>query len=161
MRITWRSIVLAAALGSLPMASYAAPTISMKSVAETDVEVMVNGLKTVKRAPVDKAVPGTAVIFTTTFENLGKKPASNIVINNPIPNDTEYQAGSAFGENTEITFSIDGGKNFSEAERLKVKSADGTQRIAPAKLYTHIRWSYKGALAAGAQGSVGFKSVIK
>lgn len=162
MRISWQSIVLTAALSTLSMACYAASAISVNSVAETEIEVLgQNGQKTLKRAPVDKAMPGTVVIFTTTFENRGQKPASNIVLNNPIPNDTEYQAGSAFGDNTEITFSVDGGKTFGFAEHLKLIAADGTQHIAPAKAYSHIRWTYKGALATGAQGVVGFKAAIK
>lgn len=156
-------IVCAALLLSLssPIAQ-AAGAINIQSVAETEVEVTgQNGQKMLKRAPVDKAVPGTVVIFTTTFENTGKKPAGNIVIHNPIPNDTEYQAGSAFGENTAITFSVDGGKSFDVAESLKVKAADGTQHIAPAKAYTHIRWTYKGQLAVGGNSKVGFKAAIQ
>lgn len=136
--------------------------IKVKSVAKVEVTVVgKDGKKEIKRVSPDKAVPGTVVIFTDTFENVGGKTASGIVINNPIPNDMEYKGGSAFGKDCAIVFSADGGKTFGAAENLKVKGADGKQRNALPSEYTHIRWTYKGQLAAGKSGEVGFRAVIK
>lgn len=142
-------------------AQAAAAAIKVKSVAEVEVEVVKNGKKELKRTSPDKAVPGTEVIFTNVFENVSGKTAGNIVIDNPIPNDTEYKAGSAFGRDCEIQFSADGGKSFGAAETLKIKGADGKEHTALPRQYTHIRWSYKGQLAAGKSGEVGFRAVIK
>ena len=136
-------------------------TIKVSSIAEVEVEVVKNGKKEIMRIPPDKAVPGTEVIFTNTFENLGGKTASDIVINNPVPNDTGYKAGSAIGRDTVITFSADGGKTFGTAENLKIRGADGKQRSALPGEYTHIRWTYKGQLAAGKSGEVGFRAIVK
>jgi uncharacterized repeat protein (TIGR01451 family) len=154
---------LLALLGSFSSSAQAAgDAIKATSIAQIEVEVVgKDGKKTFKRTPVDKAVPGTEVIYTNTFENVGNKPAGDIVINNPIPNDSEYKAGSAFGKNCEILFSVDGGKKFGHAEELKIKDADGKERTAMAKEYTHIRWTYKGQLAAGKSGEVGFRATIK
>lgn len=151
------------ALGSFSLGAKAVDgAIKVTSIAQVEIEVLgKDGKKTLKRTPVEKAVPGTEVIYTTTFENLIDKPVSNIVINNPIPNDTEYKAGSAFGKDCQILFSIDGGKSFAVAEELKVKDANGKKRTALAKEYTDIRWTYKKQLAAGKSGEVGFRSVIK
>ena len=69
--------------------------ILVKNVAETEIEVKnPQGVVEKKRMPLDKATPGTEVIYTTTFTNQGSKPAGNIAITNPLPNDTIYVAGS-------------------------------------------------------------------
>lgn len=151
------------ALGSFSLGAHAADgAIKVKSIAETEVEVVgQDGKKTLKRSPVEKAVPGTEVIYTTTFENLIDKAVGNIVIDNPVPNDSEYKGGSAFGKDCEILFSTDGGKHFAKAESLKIKGADGKERTALPKEYTNIRWTYKGQLAAGKSGEVGFRAAIK
>jgi uncharacterized repeat protein (TIGR01451 family) len=154
---------LLALLGTFVSAAHAADSpIKVTSIAQIEVEVTgADGKKTLKRTPPDKAVPGTVVIYTNTFENTGKKPADNIVINNPIPNDSEYVAGSAFGKDCEILFSVDGGKKFGHAEELKIKDAQGNVRTALAREYTHIRWNLKVQLGAGKSGEVGFRATIK
>jgi hypothetical protein len=152
------------ALGSFSAATYAADNaIKITSIAQTEVEIVgKDGKKTLQRTPVTKAIPGTDVIYTNTFANISNKPVDkNIVINNPVPNDSEYTAGSAFGNDCEILFSVDGGKNFGNAEELKIKDADGKQRTALAREYTHIRWIYKKQLAPGKSGEVGFRATIK
>lgn len=145
-------------LGGFSLSAHAVDgNIKVKSIAE--VEVIKDGK--VQRSAPDKAVPGTEVIFTDTFENVGGKTASDIVINNPIPANTGYKAGSAFGKDCAILFSADGGKTFGSAENLKVKGTDGKEHTALPGQYTHIRWTYKGQLASGKSGEVGFRAVIK
>ena len=154
---------LLALLGSFSPAALADNgAIKVTSIAQVEIEAIdKKGKKTIKRAPVTKAVPGTEVIYTTTFENTLKKPADNINIDNPVPNDSEYKGGSAFGKDCEILFSADGGKTFGHAEQLKIKGADGKERAALPKEFTHIRWSYKKQLAPGKSGEVGFRAVVK
>ncbi len=154
---------LLAMLGSFSLAAHAADgALKVKSIAEVETTLVgKDGKKTVKRTPPEKTVPGSEVIFTNTFENTGNKTASGIVINNPIPANTEYRAGSAFGKDCEILFSADGGKTFGAAENLKIKGTDGKDQTALPKEYTHIRWTYKGQLAAGKSGEVGFRAVVK
>lgn len=154
---------LFALLGSFSQGAFAADdAIKVTSIAQIEVEVVgKGGKKTIQRTPAAKAVPGTEVIYTTTFENKAKKTAENISINNPIPNDSEYKTGSAFGKDCEILFSADGGKTFGHAEQLKIRDADGKERFALSREYTHIRWNYKAKLAPGKSGEVGFRAVIK
>jgi uncharacterized repeat protein (TIGR01451 family) len=136
--------------------------ILLKNVAETEVEVRNSqGVVEKKRVPVDKAIPGTEVIYTTTFTNNGAKPAGNIVITNPVPANTTYVAGSAFGDNTDVTFSIDSGKTYLPADKLRVRTADGRERAAVPADYTHIRWTYRGELAPARTGTASFRAVIK
>lgn len=156
-------LTLIGLLGSASLSALAAEdAIKLTSIAQVEIEVTgKDGKKTLTLAPVEKAVPGTEVIYTTTFENRINKAAENIVISNPIPNHTKYTAGSAFGKDCEIQFSVDGGKSFAVAENLKIKGASGEERTALPKEYTDIRWIYKGKLAPGKSGEVGFRSVIK
>ena len=136
-------------------------SIELKNVAEIEIETKdAQGKVERKRAPVAKAIPGTEVIYTTTFKNVGTKPAGNIVINNPVPANTTLVAGSVFGGNMDITYSLDG-KTFATPDKLKVKDKDGKEVTATAADYTAIRWAYKGELAAGKVETAGFRSVIK
>ena len=127
--------------------------ITVKNVAETEVEKKnAQGVVEKVRVPLEKAPPGTEVIYTTTFTNNGAKPAGNIAITNPVPANTTYVGGSAFGDNTDVTFSIDGGKTYNVADKLRVKTSDGKERAALPSDYTHIRWSYKGDLPPAKTG---------
>jgi uncharacterized repeat protein (TIGR01451 family) len=153
---------LTAFLLVVSISAHAADAVEVRNIAEVEVEVVDSkGNKTLERQPVVKAVPGTEVIYTTTYKNLIAKPVGNIVINNPVPNNTAYKSGSATGANTDITFSVDGGKRFATPDKLTVKDKDGKDRPALASEYTHIRWAHKGELAAGKSGEVSFRAVIK
>jgi len=153
--------ILFAALCSYAFNTQAATApIKVSSLAEVEVEVVESGKKIIRRGTPDKAVPGTEVIFTDTFENVSDKAAGDIVINNPIPENMKYKGGSAFCTNCAIVFSADGGKTFDVAENLKLRGADGKLHTALPGQYTHIRWSYQGQLAAGKSGEVGFRAVI-
>jgi uncharacterized repeat protein (TIGR01451 family) len=154
---------LLALLGSFSATVQAAgEAIKVTSIAQVETEVVgKDGKKTLQRTPVEKAIPGTEVIYTTTFQNLIKKPVGDIVINDPVPNASEYKAGSAFGKDCDMLFSVDGGKTYGHAEELTVKDADGKPRPALAKEYTNIRWIYKKQLAPGKSGEVGFRAAIK
>jgi uncharacterized repeat protein (TIGR01451 family) len=157
------AVSLSMVLGSFSVVARSADgAISLKSIAQVEIEVVdKDGKKTIQRTPVRRAIPGREVIYTTTFQNLIDKPVGNIVINNPVPNDSEYTAGSAFGKDCEILFSVDGGKSFKISEQLRVKGADGKERIALPREYTYIRWTYNGQLMAGKSGKVGFRAVFK
>ena len=136
--------------------------ILVKNVAETEVEKKnAQGVVEKVRVPLDKAPPGTEVIYTTTFTNNGSKPANNVAITNPVPANTTYVGVSAFGDNTDVTYSIDGGKTYAPADKLRVKTPEGRERPALPTDYTHIRWGYRGDLAPAKTGTAGFRAVIK
>jgi uncharacterized repeat protein (TIGR01451 family) len=134
--------------------------IKISSIAEKETEVIdKNGNKTSKRTRVDTAVPGDEIIYTITFENISTKPASNIVITNPIPNDTTYI--SATGVNTEITFSIDGNNQYATPDKLIVTTKEGVTRLAVPSDYSHLRWVYTVELGVDKTSQVSFRAVIK
>jgi len=119
-----------------------------------------NGAKTEKWQAPDKMLPGDKVGYQITFSNPDQEVANDIVIANPIPENTEYVSGSAKGNNTDITFSIDGGKTYAQPEQLFVEK-DGQRVQASAADYSHVRWQLKQPLTAGADGSVQYEVIIK
>jgi uncharacterized repeat protein (TIGR01451 family) len=143
-------------------AAWAQGTITLKSVAEVEQQVLnEEGQKVVKRMPAAKVLPGSEVIFTTTYENTGDKAADKAFITNPIPQHMVYVADSAQGMGTLITFSIDGGKTFDIPARLFVFDAAGRKFPARIQDYTHIRWTFENPLPSGAKGSVSFRAVLE
>jgi uncharacterized repeat protein (TIGR01451 family) len=135
----------------------------LKSSAEVEVAATNDkGEKTIKRVDIEKAVkgPGDTVVFTTTYINTGKQPASGVVITNPIDEHMIYVDRSAAGNNTLIEFSIDGGKTYQEPGKLMV-SSQGLSRPVRGEDYTNIRWTIIKPVPAGEKGSVSFKAKIK
>jgi uncharacterized repeat protein (TIGR01451 family) len=148
-----------------PMAAWAQQkgAIVLKSVAQVEVaEKNQKGEKSVTRIDVTKAttVPGDTVVFTTHYTNTGKRPATSVVITNPIDEHMTYIDGSAEGNNTRIEFSTDG-KTYNSPDKLMVKNAQGMVRQARGEDYTGIRWTLTKPLSAGGSGSVSFKAKIK
>ncbi len=154
--------IMAAAL-IFPAAALAAPQVQLSLQAEKDVTVTVNGEQVVERVPASEAAPGEEVIFTITYENSGDEAATNVVVNNPLPEGTVYVPGSAT-ETGEVGFSIDGGTSFASADELTVEvaAADGTteKRLAGPEQYTHIRWQIP-EIPAGASGEVSYRVEVQ
>jgi uncharacterized repeat protein (TIGR01451 family) len=105
-------------------------------------------------------LPDDIILYEIVFENISDKPVENIVVNNPIANNSKYRGDSATGDSTEITFSVDG-KNFAAADALTVKDKTGKTWQAKPEDYTVIRWVYKKALKPGEKGKVTYKTTIK
>ena len=105
-------------------------------------------------------LPDDVILYEIVFENISDQEVTNIVVNNPIANNSKYRDGSATGDSTEITFSVDG-KNFAAADALMVKDKTGQTWQAKPEDYTAIRWVYKKALKPGEKGKVTYKTTIK
>ncbi len=155
------SALLCVAL-NLPFVAHAQGTIELQNVAEVEVAVKgADGVITKKRMVADKTTPGTEVIYTTTFRNIGAKPAGSINIKNPIPANTTLMAGSPWGEGVDITYSADGGKTWSAVDKIRIKDAStGKERPAALSELTHVRWSLRNDLAPGKLGEVGFRVIV-
>ncbi len=106
------------------------------------------------------ALPGDIILYEIKFKNISRRPVSNIVVNNPLPNNSRYRAGSASGKSTIITFSVDG-KHYKSPEALTVKDKTGKSRLAKPGEYRAIRWVYKKTLKPGEEGMVSYKTQIK
>ena len=136
--------------------------IELTSIVEQEVTTLdEQGNKVVKRVPAEKVLPGKEVIYTTRFKNNGGEPAEDIIISNPIPQHTVYKLKSATGKETDVVYSVNGGKSFHYSNQLRVVAQDGSERIAEAKDYTDIRWVYQGQLQPGDEGVVEFRVVLQ
>ena len=153
--------LLLAAVLALPGAALAAG-LELKSEALQDVAVKgKDGKVQKKRQAVTNAVPGSEIIYVITYRNGGAKPAADVVINNPVPPQMVYVAGSAEGAGTRAEVSVDGGKQFGALEALQVKGADGKPRAARAEDVTHLRWTVQTAIAPGKEGSVTYRALVR
>ncbi len=92
--------------------------------------------------------PGDVLRYTLLSENAGDKPAAELKINQPVPNQTAYVLDSARANGAELTYSIDGGKTYSAQPMVEVTQPDGTvvMEPAPAEAYTHVQWDYSESL---------------
>ena len=148
----------------IPFSVMAEPQVEIQTVSEKEIIEKVDGREIVKIVPATEIEPGQNLIFRLKYANNGDEKATNVVINNPIPKDTAYLVGSAFGKNSKITFSIDSGQTFKKPSRLnyEIKSPDGksAQKVASPEQYTDIRWIIQ-EIAPGEQGEVGFKVNVK
>lgn len=162
-----RRFLTTAAAFALAFAAWAsahaqpAGDIEFRNTAEVEQEVKTpDGKVEKKRVAVEKAIPGTQVFYTSTFRNTGKKPAGNISIVNPVPANTTLVGGSLFGDNTQVALSADGGKTWAAPDQVTVTDKDGKKRPAGITEITHMRWTYRGELAPGKQGAVGFRVTV-
>jgi len=161
MVILWTLVAMLA----MPALASAEPKMDISTRAEVEVtRVDAKGKKTTVRVAASEAavVPGYTVIFITEYRNIGDKMVDEgAVINNPMPEQMLYMEDSAYGDDTQIKFSVDGGKSYDEPSRLFVKGNDGSMRKALPEDYTHIRWVLLKSLLPGSGGSVGFKAKVK
>jgi len=149
---------------SLPAIAADKKGVELKSTAEVDIMVKNDkGGSEVIRVEAASAhvAPGDTVIFSTHYAYYGEQPATDVVINNPLPEHMLYLDGTAEGKGTRIEFSVDKGQTFAAANKLTIKDKEGKERPATAADYTHIRWTIEGALQNGAKGSVSFKAKVK
>ena len=131
--------------------------LKVSSKAQKMVVVNKGGKKAYQFVPAKLVLPGEIVQYNTFYENISNKPAGNIKIVNPIPRHTVYLPNSAQGKNTQVHFSVDGGKHYGKAGTLKVRGKDGKLHSAKPSDYTHIRWLYQGKLAPRSKQAVAFR----
>lgn len=146
-----------------PLTAWAKPSIALEISTSREVVEKVDGKEVRKIVPADRAEPGQALIYTIKYRNDGDETATNVVIDDPIPEGMSYLPGSAT-EKGELSFSIDDGKTYKKPSLLtyEITNPDGSKekRTASPELYTNIRWQIP-EIAAGAKGEVGFRVKIK
>jgi len=120
-----------------------------------------DGVERTRLVEAGRVLPGEPIQFTVIYTNTGAEPAEDITITNPVPDHMDYVEGSAAGNETSITFSVDGGTNFNEPQDLAVTDEEGTLRRATAADYTHVRWVIGGDVAPAASGEVQFTAVVE
>lgn len=147
---------------SLAQADDPKGAIQLHMSVEKEVVVMnADGQPETRLVAADKVFPRDKVVYTIRYENTGKDEAEDVYITNPIPEHMGYVDGTASGEHTVVTFSVDGGKTFDAPQNLKVPGANGELRQATAQDYTHIRWMLEDDVPAQATGAVSFRAELE
>ncbi|MZR63242.1 DUF11 domain-containing protein [Alcanivorax sp. DP30] len=141
-------------------AAQAAPQVSVTVKVERDVQTTdADGNTDVQRQEAGDAAPGETLYYTITYANSGDESATNVKLDNPVPDGASFIAGSAWGEGTDMLFSIDGGKSFKKAAALTY-SQGGETRTAMPEQYNALRWVVPD-IQPNTTGSVGFSVLVK
>jgi uncharacterized repeat protein (TIGR01451 family) len=130
------------------------------------VAVELTGRKVVKDASgkekfesAEKAKPGDIIEYRAVYRNKGKKPVTNVKGTIPVPQGTEYIAGSAVP--SPVTASLDGKEYAPVPLKRQVKLPSGKEETmeVPYAEYRLIRWDLK-TLAPGKNASVSMRVKI-
>jgi uncharacterized repeat protein (TIGR01451 family) len=143
--------------------AFAKPVIKMDVIAEKEVKVVEAGKTMVKRVAAKDTQTGDVLIYTVRYQNAGDEKATSVEAKDAIPQGTSYIDNSATGVNSEIRFSIDGGKTFKPAADLMVgKVVQGKEQAvkATASDYTTIKWVIK-EIGPGQSGELGFRALVQ
>ena len=152
--------VLVIGILMLPLTALAQPDVKISIKAKKEMTVVKNG-KTLKKLVVaNNFIPGDIIVYTINYNNAGTETATNAVIDDPIPEGTKYLPGSATGEGSDITFSIDKGKSYLKPSYLfyEVSAGNGKteKKMATPDEYTNIRWTIS-SIPPGGKGEATFR----
>lgn len=108
--------------------------------------------------------PGETLSWRITSENSGDGAAREYKAVGQIPQGTLLIAGSTVADGqTNVTYSIDNGKNYAAQPLLEEQQADGSVKKVPApvSLYTQVRYEWQDALTADGKLTAAYKVRVK
>lgn len=123
------------------------------------------GEKTVVFNKSETVSAGEVINWTISSRNESDSGAAqNYRVVGQIAKGTQYVADSAQGDNAPaVSFSIDGGKNFSAQPMVEEKQADGSVKLVPAPVssYTQVRFEWANPLAEKSQYNASYRVRVK
>ncbi len=147
-----------------PALAIADPNIQLDMTVTKEVVVEENGQQVTQWVVADDIEPGQKLRYTVRYLNVGDEPATEVRIENPIPDLTVYLSDSASGEGSKIVFSADGGKSYGAPDEVTYEVAvfgGGTDtRKANPERYTNIRWLID-EVPPGSTGEVSFVVLVE
>lgn len=157
-------IVTAIVVLALCTPALAQSQIDLQTTLEKEVLVMENENFIKKFVAAEEVSPGDLVRITLTLVNNGADKATDLVLDNPVPEGAFYIQGSATEDLVVPLFSVDNGNNFKNASLLtyEITLPDGskeTRQVSPEN-YTNIRWTIP-TIAAGTSAKVSFQAQIR
>lgn len=153
----FKRFILAIAL-SLPGTAVLANDVSLTS--DVYVERMVerpNGSTAVVLEQPKTVTPGDHLVFVVKYKNVGRKPATDFSVTNPLPKAVAFNGTS---DGTEIV-SVDGGKTWGPLSALTRQSKNGDVRPALMADVTHVKWRFNRSLSVGSEGKLIFRGTVK
>ena len=138
------------------------PHLQLEIMAELQVEVTKDdGTTAMRLVPMGETVEsGDIIVYTIAYVNAGPVEAKDAANVDPVPKGTVFIGGTATGDGTEITFSVDGGTTYHTPPLVTRRvQPDGTRKSVPVPpgQYTHVRWLITEPVLPGQTGQVGFK----
>ena len=147
-----------------PAFAVADPNIQLDMQVAKEVIIEENGLEVTRWVDAQEVLPGEKLKYTVRYVNLGDEPATQVRIENPIPELSVYVTDSAAGEGTTIVFSADGGAQYSSREQVTYEVAvfggGKDRRLATAERFTNIRWLIE-QVPPGSTGEVSFQVLVQ
>ena len=101
--------------------------------------------------------PGDNLVFVVKYKNVGRAPAIDFSVTNPLPKAVSFNGTS---DGSEIV-SIDGGKTWGELSTLKYRNGNGDFRPALMTDVTHIKWKFNRSLSVGSEGKLIYRGTVK
>jgi len=157
--------MLRAALFALSMTTaFCAPAFAADLSAKQTVQKVVTvetpeGETVTTLEPADMVAPGDEVLYSLAYENAGEKPATNVKLTMPVPDEVRYVENSARQDNATVAFSADGGKSYAPRGALTV-SMNGETRAALAEDITHVQWTFPNGISADSVGTVSYRAIL-
>ena len=117
-------------------------------------------------SPSGSQIPGTDLAYTINFSNTGTAVAQTLVINDPIPNNTDFKIGSVTnnlgttGLTVVVAYSNNGGSTYVYTPA----SGGGGAPAGYDRNVTNVRWTFSGNLSQTSPnnaGSVSFTARIR
>lgn len=143
-----------------PSVAMADPNIQLDMKVARQVVVEEEGKQVSHWVDAQDVEPGQTLKYTVRYINNGDEPATEVKIENPIPELTVYVSDSASGDGSTIVFSADGGETWSPPDEVTYEVAvfgGGTaRRKAGPDRFTNIRWLID-QIPPGSQGEVSFE----
>jgi len=97
--------------------------------------------------PATRLAAGDEVHYTLRVTNPGKSPVTDVRVTKRMPQGLQFIAGSAAGPSSIVEFSADGGATF----LAKPKASE----------FTHVRWTLRRPLPAGATALLRFRATFR
>jgi len=116
-----------------------------------------------QRSGITNYSPGDTILYILTSKNVGDALMTNPVITDPVPAGVSYVENSDEGLDSEVVFSINGGKTYETWPLYySVRNSRGiiVRKKASADLVTHIRWNIQANLEAGESHIAKFMVVV-
>jgi uncharacterized repeat protein (TIGR01451 family) len=132
----------------------------IRAIAEVEVRTGDQGRSATHLVSADRVVSGDQIIYTLEVRNTAASTVHAPTVTYAVPKHMKYVADSAVGPGAEVSFSVDGGRNYDSPENLEIATADG-RRAAAAADYTHIRWQLSRDLKANSVAFVRFRALVK
>ncbi len=151
-----KHLFAAALAAAISMPALAGGISLQSSVLKAESVALPGGSVSQRLVPAAKALPGDLMVYTLAYRNEGNLPASDVVLNNPIPTTMIYRGA---GEGGEPEVSVDG-VHFGRLPDLTV-TGPGGNRAAKLADVTHVRWHLVQPIPAGAAGHVSFHAALR